>query len=67
MVPKSNYKTNYKNISMTKPEEKNFLYRHLKNQKIITTIFARIFRKDKKVNTDIDMEKSNLFKTRPKT
>lgn len=66
-VPKHYYTAKYKNVSMGKPEEKNYLYRHLKNQKIINTIFGRIFKQSPKSNASTRLETSHLFKTRAKT
>lgn len=69
IIPKEIYKTHYKNISMSKPEEKNSIFRQFRNQKIINTFFSRLFGayRDDNRRKNIDMDKSNLFKTRAKT
>ena len=56
IIPKNEYQKSYKYITEPKPEDNNGIYRHLKNQKIINSVFARIFGNNKsKKMTKSDM------------
>lgn len=62
VIPQKDYKKSFKNHPISKPQEQNFVYKHMRNEKIISEIFSKIFGKPKRAKTQFNEDTCNYLR-----